>query len=347
MAVIRIDPSSADYQRFTRLYEAARALRPSEINRWNGELHATVGDGAAWGSLQTDGSFKLSKELVLDKLGPDSTPHEQVQALATVLHEANHARVDVNAPDEPNAVLSRHSKALDEGLTEWVSINDVAAFADATGYGALPDPKVEYPAAYNATESLLEYAAGNDGMDQLAGRALDAPVVMRWDVIADETVQNRLGDVVPSDPQHQQAARAELINAMTQPSWEQLDRSAAGEGPEVARETTEALGQAEERIRAHYAQSPSQPYPAKTPNVLVAKQQQAEQQLRGSQDRIVTPSALADVTHLPPPNAADRVERPQEGQGAGRHTARQAGEMRFPQRPGTCGPRHAPRTVPR
>jgi len=151
MALIRIDPSSEEYRQFVRLYEGARALRPSEVDRWNRELYATIDEGQNWGSFHPDGYFKLSKELVFDKLGPDATPQEQVQALATVLHESNHARVQVNAQNEPNAVLSRHSKALDEGLTEWVSVNDVAAFADMTGYGELPDAKPEYPAAYQAT----------------------------------------------------------------------------------------------------------------------------------------------------------------------------------------------------
>ncbi len=316
MALIRIDPSSEEYRQFVRLYEAARALRPSEVDRWNRELYATIDEGQNWGSFHPDGYFKLSKELVFDKLGPDATPQEQVQALATVLHESNHARVQVNAQNEPNAVLSRHSKALDEGLTEWVSVNDVAAFADMTGYGELPDAKPEYPAAYQATESLLEYAAGPEGASELADRAVDAPVVMRWDVIADEIVKNRLGDVVPPDPQHEQAARAELVNAMTQRGWAELDRSQPDVGPVVARDTTEALDQATQRIREHYAGSPGTPYPAKTPNFLVA-QQEAQQNLGGSQDRIVSRGGHVDLTKLPPPNAASRVDRPEQTVGTG------------------------------
>ncbi|GAA3133506.1 hypothetical protein JOF29_002342 [Kribbella aluminosa] len=118
MAVIQLERSSAEYRRFAELYRVARALRPNETDRWNGDLYTTAGEGTAWGSFQPDGSFKLSKELIFDKLGPDASPQEKVQALTTILHETNHARVVINAPDEPNAVLSRHSKGLDEGLTE-------------------------------------------------------------------------------------------------------------------------------------------------------------------------------------------------------------------------------------
>jgi len=326
MAVIRIDHSSEDYRRFEWLYRAARAFRPSGIDRWNGELYATVGEGENWGSLHPDGYFKLSKELVFDRLGPDTPTADQAEALATILHESHHARVEVNAADEPNAVLSRHSKALDEGLTEWVAVGDLEAFSRATGYGRLRVAQPENPAAFHATESLLEYAAGDDGMDDLAARALDQPVVMRWNVIAEGMVKNRLGDVVPTDPRHQQAARAELINAMTQPSWELLDKARAMFGPTAARETTHALDEATARIRQHYAQNPGQPYPSRTPNMLMGRQTPG-----GVQQRTVGHGGQVDLTQLPPPNAASRVD------GTGQ-TARPE-SRRGAARPGPSGPR--------
>jgi hypothetical protein len=137
MSIIEVEPSSAEYRLFVDLYDAARATRPSDLDRWNGKLYLTVEEGDEWGSLQVDGSFKMSTELVFDKLLHESTPQEQAQALTTILHEALHARVVVNAPDEPNAVLSRHSKALDEGLTEWVAMADAPAFFVRAGFGHL------------------------------------------------------------------------------------------------------------------------------------------------------------------------------------------------------------------
>ncbi|MET9316536.1 hypothetical protein ABZX12_32355 [Kribbella sp. NPDC003505] len=315
MAVIQVDEESPEYKRFAELYKAARALRPNETDLWEGDLYATVGEGG-WGAfVPGDGSFKLSKELVLDQLGPDANPHDQVQALSTILHETNHARAPVDAPKEPNAVRSRHSKGLDEGLTEYVAVKDVAVFAASTGYGELPEPKAEYPAAYRATDALLEYAAGPEGKDALADRAIDQPVVMRWDAIADEIVRNRLGDVVPQDPQHQQAARAELINAMTGPGWRNLDDELPVVGNDVAQATTQSLDDATDRIREHYAENPTEPYPSKIPNFEIANSQ--AQNLSGPQNRTravrpATPCASSTVRrprHRPlstnPPSATE------------------------------------------
>lgn len=311
MAVVRIAPESQEYQQFARLYAIARRQFPSQLDRWNKELYATVGEPQSWGSLQRDGSFKLSKELVLDRLAPGAMPHEQVQALTTVLHESMHARVEIDAPHEPNAVASKHSKALDEGLTEWAAVDGVAVFADEAGYGQLPDAEPEYSQAYYATNSLLEYAAGPEGAQQLANRAIDRPVVMRWDVIADEIVRNRLGDVVPADPAHQQAARAELINAMTQPGWLDLHQTRANVGPAVAQETTQALDEATDRIREHHAKNPSAPYPAKNPNFRVAHAQ-AQQVQSGPQERVISRGGQVDLTKLPPPNPATRMADPRQ-----------------------------------
>ncbi|MGZ0152591.1 hypothetical protein ACXJJ3_36415 [Kribbella sp. WER1] len=336
MAVTQVDPESPEYQRFAELYKAARALRPNETDLWKGDLYATTGEGG-WGAFDPrSGSFKLSKELVLDQLGQDANPSDQVAALSTILHETNHARVPVDAPKEPNAVRSRHSKALDEGLTEYVAVKDVDAFAASAGYGNLPEPKAEYPAAYHSTEALLEYAAGPEGKDALADKAIDQPVVMRWDAVADEIVQNKLGDVVPQDPQHQQAARAELINAMVSPGWDQLHEQPSIVGHDVAAKTTQSLDSATDRIRDHYAQSPNEPYPSKTPNFEIARQQ--AEGLQGPQNR--ARGAAADLTNYPPPAADTRVDRPSATQqqrsaqlsaaGASSHGQQAAGDtMRF------------------
>jgi hypothetical protein len=321
MATVRIDPSSEEYQQFARLYAVARELYPSEVDRWNGELYATVDEGQNWGSFQPDGSFKLSKELVFDHLGPDAEPGRQVQALTSVLHEANHARVPIDAPHEPNAVPSRHSKALDEGLTEWVSINDVAVFADSAGYGELPTPRPEYSSAHHAAGELLEYAAGPEGAQQLARRAIDQPVVMRFDTIADEIVRNRLGDVVPQGPQHQQAARAELIRAMTHSEWEYLDKAQDPDlGVNAEQTTRAALDEATQGIRDHYAQDPSSPVAAPNPNFRVP--QEARHELGGHQERAFSPGDRVDLAELPPPSAGSRVDRPPVGRAAGEYSGR-------------------------
>jgi len=330
VATVEIDPSSETYGQFAKLYRIARRQFPSAVDRWNGKLCATVGEGRNWGSLQRDGSFKLSKELVLDRLAAGTPPHKQVQALTTVLHESLHARVEVDAPLEPNAVPSQHSQALDEGLTEWVAVDGVAVFADEAGYGQLPDAVPEYSQVYCATELLLEYAAGTDRAQELADRAIDAPVVMRWDVIADEIVKNHLGTTVPPDPLHRQAARAELIQAMTRPEWLDVHQTQANVGAAVAQETTQAIGAAADRIREHYLQNPGTPYPAENPNFRVARS--AYQHVGGPQERMVSHGELRFLTGTAPASGATS-QRPELRDGE-----RAAGRAAVPLGKAVAGP---------
>jgi hypothetical protein len=153
--------------------------------------------------------MRLSQDLVLRYLtgardGKD--PQAQAQALATVLHESYHSRVEFDAPAEPNAIRKPQSLGLDEGLTELQTVADFDEFAERAGYDGLVLETPEYAGAIEAAGELLSYAATSEAERALlAASALDAPVMMRWDVVADEIVRTRLGDVVPHDSQHQQA----------------------------------------------------------------------------------------------------------------------------------------------
>lgn len=55
----RIEPSSPVYQEVARLYQIARQLRPSGLDRWNGELYARFDD--KWGGLGRDGTMRLGR----------------------------------------------------------------------------------------------------------------------------------------------------------------------------------------------------------------------------------------------------------------------------------------------
>ncbi len=225
-----VEPRSPVYQEFSRLYGIAHAMRPPVRRNgggWNGELFAHTG---AWGSVHPKtGAMSLHHERVLPYLtGTQSmtSPGKQAQALQTVLHEYYHQRVEIDAPREPNAVRSRESKALDEGLTDYQAKKDVDAFADRAGYGDVVSDDHAYRAAYEASAQMLAYAAPDpQRRDLLAQRALDQPVVMRWDAVGDEIVHSRLDGVVPRDPQHQQAARAALVHAMAHPGWQFLEEA--------------------------------------------------------------------------------------------------------------------------
>ena len=92
---------------------------------------------------------------------------------------------------------------------------------------------------------------------------------MGWDVVADSIVRNELADVVPPDPEHQQAARAHLVNQMSIPEWQGVQHR-PGRGDMVAQLTVEGTDRAVGQIREHYRQNPGEPYPAKVPNPAAA-----------------------------------------------------------------------------
>lgn len=261
-------PISADspvYAEFRRLYQQAREMQPSELDRWNGQLEAVE---RRWGGLSPEGTMRLNERLVLDHLDPAGDSPDRAQALTTVYHETLHGRVPIDAKHEPNAYRGQESGALNEGLTEYAAVRDTRLFARAAGYGDVTPGRPEYPAAYAATNDLLDYAAG-DGpeRDELANRALAQPVVMRWDTIADHVVRTRLDGVVPADPVHQQAARAELVNAMANNAWYKLDEVRSPSiGQDAATVSISASNDALTRIQQHYQHSPNQPYPSAAPN---------------------------------------------------------------------------------
>lgn len=263
----RVDRASPVYQEFARLYRIARDLRPSGVDRWNGELSARTDD--KWGGFQQDGSMRLSRDLVLAHLSGAAdgrNPRVQAQALATVLHESGHAGAVLDAPHEPNAVRSRESRLLDEGLVECRAVEDFRLFAERAGYHGLVLDGHEYEAAVEASDQLVAYAAEGERQNELRRSAINQPVVMRWDAIANEVVNSKLGDVVPQDPRHQQAARAELVNAMVHPGWQNLSSRPAEAGRLAAHDSAARLDAAVGRIRQHYSDTPGQPYPAVAPN---------------------------------------------------------------------------------
>jgi hypothetical protein len=56
----RIEPSSPVYQEVARLHPIAKQMRPSGLDRWNGELYARFDD--KWGGLGRDGTMQLNQE---------------------------------------------------------------------------------------------------------------------------------------------------------------------------------------------------------------------------------------------------------------------------------------------
>ena len=314
--MVRVDPSSKTYQEFARLYQIAQELHPGGANGWNGELYART--DAKWGGLANDGSIRLNQRLVLDQLTggePSADPQAQAQALATVLHESKHTRSPIDAENEPNAVRAGTSIALNEAFVEISTIDDFRDLADQAGYGGVPDPEPEYQGAVHAGNELLNRATNSaDERRQLVNTAVDQPTVMGWDVVADSIVRNELADVVPPDPEHQQAARAHLVNQMSIPEWQGVQHR-PGRGDMVAQLTVEGTDRAVGQIREHYRQNPGEPYPAKVPNPAAAvstelrngERQRSVTNAVGGQHQPTGRTEAVDLAKFPPPDAGTRV----------------------------------------
>jgi hypothetical protein len=119
-------PESKDspaYAEFSRLYDLARQLRPTGVDRWNRELYATDGPG---GFDQQTGAIGIREQLLRDGLTshPTDNPRRQARALAAVLHRATQAGMALDAPGEANAIRTTHSRGLHDGVASARAAND-------------------------------------------------------------------------------------------------------------------------------------------------------------------------------------------------------------------------------
>jgi hypothetical protein len=319
--LVRIDPSSPLYQEVARLYRLAHELHPGGEDLWNEKLYARTDD--KWGGLDREGTLRLNQQLVLDHLtggSPSHDPQLQGQALVTVLHESLHARVKLDALHEPNAVRAPQSVGLDEGLTELASMEAYDDFVRRAGYDGAPKPQPEYAGAVHAADALLRRASNSPAeRKELLQKALNQPVVMRWDTIADHIVRNQLGHVVPPTPEHQAAARAHLVNQMAVAEWSVVqNRPQAGQL--TADLTVAGIDRAVADLQTHYQQRPGEPFQAKIPNpsAAVAAPELGEHRRAVSRtdrsDRF-GPEAMRRILAASAPAAGATGERPVLGDG--------------------------------
>ncbi|TWD72448.1 hypothetical protein FB561_7440 [Kribbella amoyensis] len=257
------------YQEFVRLYRAAQRVRPTGIDRWNGDLYATPEDTLG-GFDPASGAISLSTERVLRHLtGAVSLTERrgQAQALATVLHEATHGGMPTDAPNEPNAVRSPHSLGLMEGVAEVRTFADFDVFTEGAGYPGLVLTEPQYPGAFTATDDLLDQVSGPRKTSKaLLAEAVRGPGAMHFDQFADAVVKNRLHDIVPARPEDQQAVRAALISTMTHAYWPTIHHRPADAGHSLAGEVRQHLDAKVDQIRHHYSPGQTQPFPAESPN---------------------------------------------------------------------------------
>jgi hypothetical protein len=179
----------------------------------------------------------------------------------------------------------------------------------------VPDPEPEYQGAVQAGNALLDRATTSEEQrGQLINTTVDQPTVMGWDAVADNIVRNELADVVPPDAEHQQAARAHLVNQMAIPEWHGVQHR-PGRGEMVANLTVEGVDRGVGQIREHYQQNPGEPYAARVPNpaAAVSTEMRTGEQARavtnsvGTQQQAAGRTEPVDLAKLPPPDAGTRV----------------------------------------
>jgi hypothetical protein len=341
MSLDRLVPrDSTVYGEVARLYRIAQSLRPTGVDRWNGELYATSAE--TWGSLHhKTGALRLSEHRVLAHLtgsGSRINPRQQAQGLASVLHEATHAGMQTDAPTEPNAVRSDHSLGLIEGFAEVRTFADFELFADRAGYGGLTIDTPQYPGAFAATRDLMAHVTGPaHTRAALIDEASRGPGVMHFDQFAKAVVANRLSGIVPNRPADQRAVRAALIASMLHAHWPTLTKTSAGTGESIAREIRATLDAKVDEIRRHYRFGGRGPFDGDQAN-----REAGRSPGRSTQERLEVGGAAADVAgglrflgaQAPAGGAVTR--RPLLGQGerrAGTASVERPGRATGPGRP--------------
>ncbi|WP_143465381.1 hypothetical protein [Kribbella sp. ALI-6-A] len=286
-------------------------------------LHTPPGEPERWGAFDPrSGDISLSAELVLPHLtgpAPGVAGPAQGQALATVLHEATHARMETDAPHEPNAVRTNESLGLIEAFAEYRAVQQFETFAVAAGYPDVYLTTPQYPGWYAAMDDLVRQVSGPvKSRAAFLDEAIRGPGAMHFDQLADSVVKNRLTHDVPAGEKDQRAARAALIPAMAHRLWPSLRARPAESGLMVANEIRQHLDAQVDKIRHYYRGSPGQPYPAEAPNPT-AIQLSPDNGLAMSDPKGRTePAAGVDLRFLSgqAPASGATARRPSLGQGA-------------------------------
>jgi hypothetical protein len=308
------------YREFVRLYHLARGLRPTSVDRWNGDLlNSPVGH--LGGFSPTTGRIRLAGDSILRHLDPGSTTttrYERAEALATVLHESTHAGMETDAAHEPNAVRSRVSTAAMEGMAELRTVADFEMYTAVAGYPGLVIGRPQYAGAFAAMDDLVDQVTG-PALDRqaLITDAVRGPGAMHFDQLANAAIRNRLAEVIPPRAEDQLRVRAALIKTMTHPLWPTLlgDRPPEA-GTMVANEIRQHLNQRIDEIHHHYRANPRTPFPADVPNPAALQLATASDQ--PTQVKQATAASGVEMRFLDAQAPASRATsfRPSLGQGA-------------------------------
>lgn len=248
----RISEGSPTYDEFSRLYDLARQLRPTGVDRWNRELYATRGAG---GFDQQTGAIGIREPLLREGLTshPTENPRRQARALAAVLNRVTQAGMDLDAPGEANAIRTAQSRGLHDGVASVRAANDFDAFRSAAGYPRLAFDNTQRSGTYAATNDLIQQVSGPnvDRLD-LINRLSNGPAMMHFDQLAEAVVQNRLQEIAPPEGADRRALRYELMTTMLRPQWESLAQRSPEAGQHVAGEIGRALNAKVDEIRQRH-----------------------------------------------------------------------------------------------
>ncbi|MER7248834.1 hypothetical protein [Kribbella sp. NPDC000426] len=340
----RVPEDSPTYREFTRLYELARQLRPTSVDRWNHELYETSGTG---GFDQDSGAIGIHKPLLREGLATQSTanPRLQARALQAVLTRVTQAGMELDAPGETNAVRTTQSRGLHDGVASVRAATDLHAFSRRAGYPSLTVDD-QQSGAYAAANGLIQQASGV-GVDrrELIDRLSQGPAVMHFDQLAEAVVRNRLAEIAPAEGVDRAAVRRELVETMLHPQWESLAGRSPEAGQHVAEEIGRGLNAKVEEIRRRG------PHPARGAESGDVPQQQVgrDAPVDGTQPRPEKPSQATEVPAArflsgvaPAAGAAGRGSA--LGDGSRAAAARAAGLGRGASVPrGASAPRDTPR----
>jgi hypothetical protein len=320
MAVSRSTDSQVpdvDNGLWERIRDAVQAETGADKSLWNGKLHYTPADRPGLrGSASSDGEVRLNESKVVEPLrdmyktrGETVTAAqwtERRNALKTAGHEFAHlaSPQDHTHADRLAGMQNLSYKPIEEGVTEAWSQSSVDRVADR----ALPQDLAEqvkgaknaphsYPAWEPAARSFADQIGAETGADgdEVLRRMAAEPRTGKAQAAADMLFESsELPDLVPAE--QQQAVRQEIaadidkgfaeltslkenVNASTRSVSRQR-------GIEIADSATDVVRAAEDRYRG----GPEQ-------------QQQREAGQQATRD-----AGQTDLSALPPPNPADRVQ---------------------------------------
>ncbi len=189
--------------------------------------------------------------------------------------------------------------------TGAMRLNQEKVLEHLTGSTAAADRELQVQALLTVLHE--SYHTRNEPTAPLEPNAVHARPTIGFDEgLTERAALNDFPVVVPKDPAHQQAARAELVNAMAHDGWTGLHNKEPFVGSMVAHDTRVELNAATNRIRQHYTQNPATPYPARVPNAGVRQQVSAGEQQRAAPMQ----AQRHGPVHAPRPSQAPPESRP-------------------------------------